>query len=1335
MQKQLLPEAEGYARTNLRRRIWRRFVRVMACIVVFCTTYALILPAITLERDNVCGMEEHTHSAECYTQVTSREVRRLSCTRESLMIHAHEQACRDGSGELICGFADFVVHEHDGSCFDASGALVCTLPVIREHTHTDSCFEPWHAHGEDCYIPAGEPVCGLEETEGHTHEEACGTRVLACDLTVEPHAHTEACYEQLVCSLPEDENHTHDDSCSGLVLVCELTEQPHEHSEGCYETEYVCGQEETEGHIHDESCYSEEDFLICQEEEADLDLVEDIRGELICPEEEIILHIHEDACYEITKDAAGNEIRTLICEEPEIREHIHGEGCFVTETVELDTQTLTCALTEGHVHAEACYDENGTLICTQTENHTHTDLCYGTWILVCGKEEHTHTEECREATENPADLIPQCDCGNESEIIHHSDSCTRKIYFRTLAEEKTAQELFDFWSILHEDEQAYILTYLEWNAYQYGDKLAELKALISGASTEIKAEVNGCLFTISGKLPQDALLLAQDAEYEQEAAYAFLNPNIWGEIHNYWVYDLDISVNGDVYQPESGVTVSVYSPEFQVTEEEYFCVAHLDAENGTILDSRYVEVQDNTITFEATGFSPYLFYTVDKSIDGGERVWGTNWTGIEERGFVTFWEKYIESTIAVPNAAPSMLSHVVLSEDAPSSQQIVSSGGTNANSGDGVSVSKIISGTDLENVFDITLNVTTTTSIQEVFKEPDMAVVLVMDISKTMYEDLDDKTKYEAAVLAAEAFVDQFASNNQGASTIGFVAFNTNATKICPMQQCYTNSQLVTFKDNLRKKTFEIIDNYGSDNPNRFTNMEAGLSMARDMLSTTDNAHKYIIFLSDGLPTTYLKNGTTTYEGYVPTTSSGTKNQDGIFYDLINSHYIPYGANYSDKGAARAQTVANDLKNDGITIFAVGVGVDYFSAYHPNNVTTQLNSTAYINDQLDRGGSKGAYAGQTPVSTIDNYVTARNQLVVGDITNDASGDVFKNWLRNSIASGYYYNSANTTELQNAYAQIFAELTRLNIEASASLWEVDDPIPLANGTPETVEFIGLWTKPLPGELILNGSLTGACIENGENTAKFDPSSQAISWDLKNSGFVTSGTDENQTFTYSLRYRVRLRNENNDPAFTEGTVYPTNGKTTLRYQTIVKENGKVSVSDQKTIDFPIPSVKGWLGELCFTKVDSLGKKLAGAEFTLSHDIHHCPACRGDNQSCVPIPSFTAVSGSDGSVCFTNIPSGHYYNLEETTVPDGYTPSGYSYRVQVAYNVVSVTVLNSNGEELAGSWDGKIVNNFTYELPDTGGTGTYLYTMGGALLTCAAILLYIHNLKRRKEERPSF
>ena len=47
-------------------RVWKNVVMTMAAVVVFCTVYALVLPAITKASDPICGLEEHTHTDGCY---------------------------------------------------------------------------------------------------------------------------------------------------------------------------------------------------------------------------------------------------------------------------------------------------------------------------------------------------------------------------------------------------------------------------------------------------------------------------------------------------------------------------------------------------------------------------------------------------------------------------------------------------------------------------------------------------------------------------------------------------------------------------------------------------------------------------------------------------------------------------------------------------------------------------------------------------------------------------------------------------------------------------------------------------------------------------------------------------------------------------------------------------------------------------------------------------------------------------------------------------------------------------------------------------------------------
>lgn len=77
--------ADGYNERHIRKMKWRRIVTILSCIVVFCTAYALIMPAVTMSRDTACGKEEHTHTEACYDENGA-----LICGREE---HTHTDAC------------------------------------------------------------------------------------------------------------------------------------------------------------------------------------------------------------------------------------------------------------------------------------------------------------------------------------------------------------------------------------------------------------------------------------------------------------------------------------------------------------------------------------------------------------------------------------------------------------------------------------------------------------------------------------------------------------------------------------------------------------------------------------------------------------------------------------------------------------------------------------------------------------------------------------------------------------------------------------------------------------------------------------------------------------------------------------------------------------------------------------------------------------------------------------------------------------------------------------------------------------------------------------------
>ena len=241
MDYDLIPNATLYKKKQRLRKRWQKIVSMLGCLVVFCTTYALILPAITQERETFCGIEAHSHGDDCYTQSV---VKALICSISEEEGHIHTEACYITEGG----------HAHDEACYQ--------LVEMEGHIHGEGCYtlEGGHAHGSDCYSLTG----------GHTHGDGCYQWVDACqEAESEEHTHTEACCEQirnLVCDLTEEP--------AAEVLTCDLEENPATQVLICELTEEI----------------SQEQILICE--------LEEFPGEqiLICQQEEAQPHIHEEAC-------------------------------------------------------------------------------------------------------------------------------------------------------------------------------------------------------------------------------------------------------------------------------------------------------------------------------------------------------------------------------------------------------------------------------------------------------------------------------------------------------------------------------------------------------------------------------------------------------------------------------------------------------------------------------------------------------------------------------------------------------------------------------------------------------------------------------------------------------------------------------------------------------------------------------------------------------------------------------------------------------------------------------------------------------------------------------
>lgn len=173
--------AEGYRARHRRNRIWKKLVTALGCLVVFCTTYALILPAITMERETVCGLSEHVHTGSCY----SRQRGALTCTLAESEGHTHTDACKGTKRVLSCTTPESDGHTHGEGCYDAEGVLTCTLPETQGHHHSDSCYRT-----EEVFI------CGKAESVPHHHTDECYAWETLATCGIQEHTHTDSCYPQ-----------------------------------------------------------------------------------------------------------------------------------------------------------------------------------------------------------------------------------------------------------------------------------------------------------------------------------------------------------------------------------------------------------------------------------------------------------------------------------------------------------------------------------------------------------------------------------------------------------------------------------------------------------------------------------------------------------------------------------------------------------------------------------------------------------------------------------------------------------------------------------------------------------------------------------------------------------------------------------------------------------------------------------------------------------------------------------------------------------------------------------------------------------------------------------
>lgn len=238
---------------RVRARRYTAMLLVLAMLTSLSVSWRLhqVGTALTTDNEYCCGMEEHVHTDDCYTE------------------------------ELVCGYEEGQPEDPDPA-FSVDSEPTTEEPEAEPEEPEPEEIEPEvHHHTADCYetvlVEHKELTCGEEE---HTHDETCPVDPDTGDFLCgyEEHTHTDDCYtteteteEKLVCGYEEGEvlsdGTAADDGIAALEDTntatsvaeddsSEAVSEPvlHHHTEACYEKVLTCTIPE---HTHTLACLAD----------------------------------------------------------------------------------------------------------------------------------------------------------------------------------------------------------------------------------------------------------------------------------------------------------------------------------------------------------------------------------------------------------------------------------------------------------------------------------------------------------------------------------------------------------------------------------------------------------------------------------------------------------------------------------------------------------------------------------------------------------------------------------------------------------------------------------------------------------------------------------------------------------------------------------------------------------------------------------------------------------------------------------------------------------------------------------------------------------------------
>lgn len=447
---------------------------------------------------------------------------------------------------------------------------------------------------------------------------------------------------------------------------------------------------------------------------------------------------------------------------------------------------------------------------------------------------------------------------------------------------------------------------------------------------------------------------------------------------------------------------------------------------------------------------------------------------------------------------------------------------------DGVTVNKYVS-VDQEGNYSLTLEAYAENKVTSTTTTTPLDIVLVLDTSGSMDESFGQGQgkKLSALKTAVSSFIDKVAENAKKTGTdhqISIVKFAGKASnnignetykeRVLGDWQTYNYSQIVTGLTSVKTGAENLKTQVSALIAGGATQADYGMEYAETVLKNArQDSEKVVIMFTDGEPT------------------SGRDYEASVAHDAVNT--------------------AKELKDDGVTVYTIGI----FSRANPSDTSGQTNK--YMN------------------AVSSNYPNAKSD------TDDVYGISYRWTITLGIRGEgeYYFASSSAYGLEDVFNTIANTVTsstlKVNPDATSVLSDtLSDYFNFPNGLTGadlagvTVQKVRVTGKDSGGytwgnaETVSGAKVTGKTIE----VTGFDYKENAVTEETKN------GETSYRGYKLVVTFPIKIDTDacNKDTTITNG-YYPTNSEAKLSYKgskDSVENNASTELTESPKVSYTKP-----------------------------------------------------------------------------------------------------------------------------------------------------------------------